>query len=104
MSPGPRQAARPVATNLPAAVPHPVRLPLPPAIPAAARSAPVTPDPTPFHYHDLMAELAETLSPQQVDLWLLGTVARRNVLSPAARTRLASLVDAHRHAFAAAAR
>lgn len=79
-------------------------LPLPPEIPAAARSPPVTPDPTPFDYHDLVAEPAETLNPQQVDFWLLGAVARRNVLPPAARTPLASLVDAHRHAFAAAAR
>ena len=64
----------------------------------------MTPDPTPLDYPDLVAELAVTLSPQQVDLWLLGTVARRNVLPPAARGRLARLVDAHRHAFAAAAR
>ena len=64
----------------------------------------MTPDSTPFDYHDLVAELAETLSPQQIDLWLLGTVARRNVLPLPARARLASLIDAHRHAFAAAAR
>ena len=61
----------------------------------------MTADPVPHDYYDLVAELAEAPSPQHIDLWLLGTVARRNVLPAGPRARLAGLIEAHRHAFRA---
>lgn len=63
----------------------------------------MTADPIPHDYHDLVAELATTASAPAIDHWLLGTVARRGVLPPALRRRLAAQVTAHRVAVARAA-
>ena len=63
----------------------------------------MTANPIPPDYHDLVTELAAAASPAAIDHWLLGTVARRDVLPPALRRRLVVRVAARRAAFARAA-
>lgn len=63
----------------------------------------MTAESIPHDYHHLVAELAMTASAPAIDLWLLGTVARRGVLPPPLRRRLSALIAAHRAAFTARA-
>lgn len=62
---------------------------------------PMTAAPYPPDFRDLVDELADAGGPTQLHCWLLGTVARRNVLPLAARADLAARVAARQRAFAA---
>lgn len=59
----------------------------------------MTADAYPPDFRDLVDELADAGGPTQVHCWLLGTVARRNLLPRAARADLAARIAARQRAF-----